>query len=257
MIELVFEGNKKTNITNEALSIQSTQINRNGNINTEYVLISVSKNKGKTLKKIHDLSKLKYILVNETTKVDLGAVNLGIFTPDWVNARRDALARALKLEKTSVKSTDNTGDSSGETVTPPTNDTGDNSNGGTPENDNLNPAGDETNTGDQNEPTTSDNDNETDQQPSEVKMIPIKFVNTQNDNAFGGLEYPAGESVQDMLKELAQRDDTKEAFLSMITSDAYKFTYWGIVQADGTDVKVGKSIVDGESVTLKAHWKNK
>lgn len=253
MIELVFEGNKKTNITNEALSIQSTQINRNGNINTEYVLISVSKDNGKTLKKIHDLSKLKYILVNKTTKVDLGAVNLGIYTPDWINARKDALARALKLEKTPVDDkTNNTGNPSGETVTTPTNDTDNNTNGETPENGNLNPVGDETNNA-----ATPNNNNETDQQPSEVKMVPIKFVNTQNDNAFEGLEYPVGETVQDMLKELAQRDDTKEAFLSMITSDAYKFTYWGIVQADGTDIKVGKSIVDGETVTLKAHWKNK
>ena len=257
MIELVFEGNKKTNITNEALSIQSTQINRNGNINTEYVLISVSKDKGKTLKKIHDLSKLKYILVNETTKVDLGAVNLGAFTPDWVNARKDALARALKLEKTSVKAND-TSDSQDESGTTPTNDEGNNANTEAPENgDNLNPAGDETNSAGQNESATPDNSNENDQQPSEAKTIPIKFVNTQNDNVFEGLEYPEGETVQDMLKELAQRDDTKEAFLSMITSDAYKFTYWGIVQSDGSDIKVGKSIVTGETVTLKAHWKNK
>ena len=44
----------------------------------------------------------------------------------------------------------------------------------------------------------------------------------------------------------------------MILSDEYKFSYWSIVNEDGSETKINKgTVVESEAITLKAHWKNK
>lgn len=252
MIELVFNGGKKSNVTGEALSIQPTQINRNGAINTEFVLVSSKASKdGKVVRKIHDLLNLASILVNQKEKVELGAINLAVGTPDWVNARRDALARALKLEKDLGDVTNNVS----ATTTETSNDTGaDNG-----ENSNVAPTTEGENsvvTTETQEPVNEGDNNEDTSISAEPATVEIKFVNTQNDKAFENLTWPIGELVTSMLKSLAQEEDTKEAFVSMIKSDEYKFSYWGILNEDGTDTKVDNKAVVDKNIVLKAHWKN-
>ena len=183
---------------------------------------------------------LASILVNQKEKVELGAVNLAVGTPDWVNSRRDALARALKLEKDLNKDSE---------PTPPTEPSNNVTGGDTSSDSESQGTQTPTTTGETQEPPT------TGQEPT-TSVVEIKFVNTQNDKAFEGLMWEVGEQVSSMLKSLAQGEDTKEKFISMIKSDEYKFSYWGILNEDGTDEKVDNKAVINSNITLKAHWKN-
>ena len=70
--------------------------------------------------------------------------------------------------------------------------------------------------------------------------------------------FKVGDSVLDIIKELATNENTSEKFKSMILSDEYKFSYWSIVNEDGSETKINKgTVVESATVTLKAHWKNK
>ena len=95
---------------------------------------------------------------------------------------------------------------------------------------------------------------------TEIKSAVVKFTNTTNDKVFSEEEttFKTGDNVLDIIKELATNENTSEKFKSMVISDEYKFSYWSIVNEDGSETKITKgSIIESEVITLKAHWKNK
>ena len=98
------------------------------------------------------------------------------------------------------------------------------------------------------------------QTPAPVVPAIVKFTNTTNDKALTEEEttFKVGDSILDIIKELATNENTSEKFKSMILSDEYKFSYWSIVNEDGSETKINKgTVVESATVTLKAHWKNK
>lgn len=121
----------------------------------------------------------------------------------------------------------------------------------------------------------SDDDNDKDENPSNTEnvtqepveqtpapVVPaiVKFTNTTNDKALTEEEttFKVGDSILDIIKELATNENTSEKFKSMILSDEYKFSYWSIVNEDGSETKINKgTVVESATITLKAHWKNK
>ena len=114
--------------------------------------------------------------------------------------------------------------------------------------------------------TPSNTENVT-QEPVTVEQTPepvvpaiVKFTNTLNDKALNEEEttFKVGDNVLDIIKELATNENTSENFKAMIISDEYKFSYWSIVNEDGSETKINKgTVVESETITLKAHWKNK
>lgn len=118
-----------------------------------------------------------------------------------------------------------------------------------------NPSNTETVT--QEPPTTQDTESDVQQEP--LPTI-VKFTNTTNDKALTEEEttFKVGDSILDIIKELATNENTSEKFKSMILSDEYKFSYWSIVNEDGSETKINKgTVVESATITLKAHWKNK
>lgn len=98
------------------------------------------------------------------------------------------------------------------------------------------------------------------QTPAPVVPAIVKFTNTTNDKALTEEEttFKVGDSILDIIKELATNENTSEKFKSMILSDEYKFSYWSIVNEDGSETKINKgTVVESATITLKAHWKNK
>ena len=96
--------------------------------------------------------------------------------------------------------------------------------------------------------------------PEPVVPAIVKFTNTLNDKALNEEEttFKVGDNVLDIIKELATNENTSENFKAMIISDEYKFSYWSIVNEDGSETKINKgTVVESETITLKAHWKNK
>lgn len=158
---------------------------------------------------------------------------------DWVNNRTKVITEALKYHEgickdQDIKNDDNEPVNGGEN--PPTT------------------QGTETNT---QEPVT---DVTNEGQITEIKPAVVKFTNTTNDKVFSEEEttFKTGDNVLDIIKELATNENTSEKFKSMVISDEYKFSYWSIVNEDGSETKITKgSIVESEVITLKAHWKNK
>ena len=107
--------------------------------------------------------------------------------------------------------------------------------------------------------TTTTQDTKSDVQQEPLPTI-VKFTNTTNDKALTEEEttFKVGDSVLDIIKELATNENTSEKFKSMILSDEYKFSYWSIVNEDGSETKINKgTVVESATITLKAHWKNK
>ena len=118
-----------------------------------------------------------------------------------------------------------------------------------------NPSNTETVT--QEPPTTQETGSDVQQEP--LPTI-VKFTNTTNDKVLTEEEtiFKVGDNVLDIIKELATNENTSEKFKSMILSDEYKFSYWSIVNEDGSETKINKgTVVESETITLKAHWKNK
>lgn len=120
--------------------------------------------------------------------------------------------------------------------------------------------------GGENPPTTQNTENVTQDpvtdegQTTEIKSAVVKFTNTTNDKAFSEEEttFKVGDIVLDIIKELATNENTAEKFKSMVVSNEYKFSYWSIVNEDGSETKINKeSVVVSKGITLKAHWKNK
>lgn len=96
--------------------------------------------------------------------------------------------------------------------------------------------------------------------PEPVVPAIVKFTNTLNDKALNEEEttFKVGDNVLDIIKELATNENTSENFKAMIISDEYKFSYWSIVNEDGSETKINKgTVVESATITLKAHWKNK
>lgn len=107
--------------------------------------------------------------------------------------------------------------------------------------------------------TTTTQDTKSDVQQEPLPAI-VKFTNTTNDKALTEEEttFKVGDSVLDIIKELATNENTSEKFKSMILSDEYKLSYWSIVNEDGSETKINKgTVVESATITLKAHWKNK
>ena len=107
--------------------------------------------------------------------------------------------------------------------------------------------------------TTTTQDTKSDVQQEPLPAI-VKFTNTTNDKALTEEEttFKVGDSILDIIKELATNENTSEKFKSMILSDEYKFSYWSIVNEDGSETKINKgTVVESATITLKAHWKNK
>lgn len=107
--------------------------------------------------------------------------------------------------------------------------------------------------------TTTTQDTKSDVQQEPLPTI-VKFTNTTNDKALTEEEttFKVGDNVLDIIKELATNENTSEKFKSMILSDEYKFSYWSIVNEDGSETKINKgTVVESATITLKAHWKNK
>lgn len=107
--------------------------------------------------------------------------------------------------------------------------------------------------------TTTTQDTKSDVQQEPLPTI-VKFTNTTNDKALTEEEttFKVGDSVLDIIKELATNENTSEKFKSMILSDEYKISYWSIVNEDGSETKINKgTVVESATITLKAHWKNK
>lgn len=108
-------------------------------------------------------------------------------------------------------------------------------------------------------PSTTQGTKESDVQQEPLPAI-VKFTNTTNDKALTEEEttFKVGDSILDIIKELATNENTSEKFKSMILSDEYKFSYWSIVNEDGSETKISKgTVVESATITLKAHWKNK
>ena len=98
------------------------------------------------------------------------------------------------------------------------------------------------------------------QTPAPVVPAIVKFTNTTNDKALTEEEttFKVGDNVLDIIKALATNENTSENFKAMIISDEYKFSYWSIVNEDGSETKINKgTVVESAAITLKAHWKNK
>ena len=98
------------------------------------------------------------------------------------------------------------------------------------------------------------------QTPEPVVPAIVKFTNTLNDKALNEEEttFKVGDNVLDIIKALATNENTSENFKAMIISDEYKFSYWSIVNEDGSETKINKgTVIESETITLKAHWKNK
>ena len=98
------------------------------------------------------------------------------------------------------------------------------------------------------------------QTPAPVVPAIVKFTNTTNDKALTEEEtvFKVGDNILGIIKELATNENTSEKFKSMLLSDEYKFSYWSILNEDGSETKINKgTVVESESITLKAHWKNK
>ena len=120
---------------------------------------------------------------------------------------------------------------------------------------------------DDDEDETPSNTENVTQEPVTVEQTPepvvpaiVKFTNTTNDKALTEEEttFKVGDNVLDIIKELATNENTSEKFKSMILSDEYKFSYWSIVNEDGSETKINKgTVVESAAITLKAHWKNK
>ena len=150
---------------------------------------------------------------------------------DWVNNRTKLIAEALSYHEGTYKDKCDDDD------------------------ENKNPSNTETVT--QEPPTTQDTGSDVQQEP--LPTI-VKFTNTTNDKALTEEEttFKVGDSILDIIKELATNENTSEKFKSMILSDEYKFSYWSIVNEDGSETRINKgTVVESATITLKAHWKNK
>lgn len=231
--------NKSTiDLTNKSLSIAKVKVldPKLGLIH-EHVLYAKHKNSKKT-----DVIRLNHVTCILASNDKYGEKEF-LFTngyevgsKDWVNNRTKVITEALKYregiyEDQDVKSDNNE-----------------------PVNEGENP------------PTTQNTENVThgtvtdESQTTEIKSAVVKFTNTTNDKAFSEEEttFKVGDIVLDIIKELATNENTSEKFKSMVVSDGYKFSYWSIVNEDGSETKINKeSVVDSENITLKAHWKNK
>ena len=156
-----------------------------------------------------------------------------IGSKDWVDNRTKLIAEALSYHEGAYKDKWDDDD----------------------EDEDKNPSNTETVT--QEPPTTQDTESDVQQEP--LPTI-VKFTNTTNDKALTEEEttFKVGDSILDIIKELATNENTSEKFKSMILSDEYKFSYWSIVNEDGSETKINKgTVVESEIITLKAHWKNK
>lgn len=156
-----------------------------------------------------------------------------IGSKDWVDNRTKLIAKALSYHEGTYKDQPDDDD----------------------EDEDENPSNTETVT--QEPPTTQDAESDVQQEP--LPAI-VKFTNTTNDKALTEEEttFKVGDSILDIIKELATNENTSEKFKSMILSDEYKFSYWSIVNEDGSETKINKgTVVESEIITLKAHWKNK
>lgn len=253
--------NKSTiDLTNKSLSIAKVKVldPKLGLIH-EYVLYA--KHKEDRLNK--DAKKTDVIRLNRVTCIlasnDKDGEKEFFFTngyevgsKDWVNNRTKVITEALKYHEgickdQGIKNDDN-GSVNGDENPPTTQNT---------ENITQDPSatqGTETNT---QEPVT---DAINEGQITEIKPAVVKFTNTTNDKVFSEEEttFKTGDNVLDIIKELATNENTSEKFKSMVISDEYKFSYWSIVNEDGSETKITKgSIIESEVITLKAHWKNK
>ena len=168
-----------------------------------------------------------------------------IGSKDWVDNRTKLIAKALSYHEGAYKDQPDDDDedenpSNTKTVTqepPKTQDTGSDVQ--------------------QNPSTTQDTGSDVQQEP--LPTI-VKFTNTTNDKALTEEEtvFKVGDNILGIIKELATNENTSEKFKSMILSDEYKFSYWSIVNEDGSETKINKgTVVESETITLKAHWKNK
>lgn len=156
-----------------------------------------------------------------------------IGSKDWVDNRTKLIAKALSYHEGTYKDQPDDDD----------------------EDEDENPSNTETVT--QEPPTTQDAESDVQQEP--LPAI-VKFTNTTNDKALTEEEttFKVGDSILDIIKELATNENTSEKFKSMILSDEYKFSYWSIVNEDGSETKINKgTVVESAIITLKAHWKNK
>lgn len=156
-----------------------------------------------------------------------------IGSKDWVDNRTKLIAKALSYHEGTYKDQPDDDD----------------------EDEDENPSNTETVT--QEPPTTQDAESDVQQEP--LPAI-VKFTNTTNDKALTEEEttFKVGDSILDIIKELATNENTSEKFKSMILSDEYKFSYWSIVNEDGSETKINKgTVVESATITLKAHWKNK
>lgn len=156
-----------------------------------------------------------------------------IGSKDWVDNRTKLIAKALSYHEGTYKDQPDDDD----------------------EDEDENPSNTETVT--QEPPTTQDT--KSDVQQESLPTI-VKFTNTTNDKALTEEEttFKVGDSVLDIIKELATNENTSEKFKSMILSDEYKLSYWSIVNEDGSETKINKgTVVESATITLKAHWKNK
>lgn len=156
-----------------------------------------------------------------------------IGSKDWVDNRTKLIAKALSYHEGTYKDQPDDDD----------------------EDKDENPSNTETVT--QEPPTIQDAESDVQQEP--LPAI-VKFTNTTNDKALTEEEttFKVGDSILDIIKELATNENTSEKFKSMILSDEYKISYWSIVNEDGSETKINKgTVVESEIITLKAHWKNK
>lgn len=242
--------NKSTiDLTNKSLSIAKVKLldPKSGLIH-EHVLYA--KHKGAKKTDVIRLNHVTCILASngkDGEKEFLFTNGYEVGSKEWVNNRTKVISEALKYheciyEDQDVKNGDNEPVNGSEN--PPTtqnteNITQDSSAIATQE-----PVTDTTNEG----------------QTTEIKPAVIKFTNTTNDKIFSEEEttFKTGDNVLDIIKELATNENTSEKFKSMVISDEYKFSYWSIVNEDGSETKITKgSIIESEVITLKAHWKNK
>lgn len=234
-------------LTNKSLSIAKVKVldPKLGLIH-EHVLYAKHKDSKKT--DVIRLNNVTCILASndkDGEKEFLFTNGYEVGSKDWVDNRTKVITEALKYHEGTYKDQDIKND----------------------DNDSVN--------GDENTPTTQDSsatqDTETNTQETvtdvtnegqttEIKPAIVKFTNTTNDKVFSEEEttFKVGDSVLDIIKELATNENTSEKFKSMVISDEYKFSYWSIVNEDGSETKITKgSIIESEVITLKAHWKNK
>ena len=292
MTKLILTKGHVEDVTGFALSIKTAQIAdpKTGLSKEGYIIYGVKTVNGKpSVQKIFNLEALRSIEVNGNTVCLNGAYRVD--TPEWVNDRRAALEKAVKLARntTPLKEKEDdkkitptpsptdagttstaTGDTevteSTGTPTEPVNGSDEDVNADINESQEIDSDADEEIETPETETADEVENNDEDPAPA-VREVTVKFENCK-DAKHAKTKIPYGSNIYDVFKKLVETN----VYDGMVTAEKYSFDGWEITIDDNgsTDIKGtntelikqyvkegGLNIPANGNVICSAHWSRK